>query len=418
LTVTPIAFAERSGTHLHEPFLERASGDDEERGHALGAFLTLRLVDRIAEDAKALTSEALKFQLRACATYLDEVYPQTDEVTHLREIVRVAESASRAGNKRLLWAPLLAYAFWLEQQLRLDESLDVLDSTLRLENASAIDEKTAGLLQKGRVLREAGRFEEAGEAYAFAGELANLRGDLRSQMVSRIGRAGVLQKTGDLPGSESLLIGALHVAEQSADAFVEARALHNLSVTKYLMNKVPEAVGLAYRAYQRYEEADQRSRALSDVGVYLMELGHYGSAKEAFLQVLSTSPAARVRLNTVLELLEVSAHTQDRVGFERWRREVESDYDTLPPAERVDFEINTGWGLATFGNESEAKSRLERALGLAETYKLGQRVFEAEQLLNDLRAGRQFAASPPVGTAEIIPQLQAVVDSLQTASAG
>lgn len=411
VTVTPISAAIGSTPHLHEAFLERASDGGDERGHALGAFLTLRLVDRIAEDPKALKSDAMAYQLRACQTYLDEVYPQTEEVTHLEEIVRVAESAIRAGNKRLLWAPMLAYAFSLEQQLRLDESLDVLDSTLRLENASAIDEKTAALLQKGRVLRLAGRFEDAEEAYGFAGELANLRGDLRSQMVSRIGRAIILQKTGNLPDSELLLAGVLNVAEQSGDSFVEARALHDLSVTKYLMNRVPDAISLAYRAYQRYEEGEGQARALADVGTYLMELGHYSAAKEAFQQVLGTQPKARVRINVMLELLEVSANIQDRVGFERWRRELEAVAETLPPAEEVDFEMKLGCGLSAFGNENDGKARLTRGLQLAEKHKLGQRVFEAEQLLGSLRAGRDLRATPPA-TTEIVPELQPVLDSL------
>ena len=417
MTVTPINIAAETARHLHRPFLERAADDEaESRPNALGAFLTLRLVDRITEDPGAVGSEALRYQLRACATYLDELYPQTEEINHLYEIVRVADSASTARNLRLLWAPMLAYAFSLEQQLRLTESLDVLDCALRLESASAIDEKTAALLQKGRVLRQAGRFEDANEAYAHAGELANLRGDLRSQMISRIGRAVILQRLGDLPSSETILAGVLEVARQTQDTYVEARALHGLAMTKHLMNRVPEAIALAYDAYRRYEEPDQQARAINDVGMFLIELGHYSAAKDAFLKVLETGPEPRLRVNTELELLELSAHVQDRLSFERWRRELEREYAGLPPAEKVDFEIKLGWGLATFGSEAEAKARLNRALTLAEAGKLNQRVFEAEQMLNSLRAGRHLSATPPVAR-EATPELDAVVAELQGASA-
>jgi hypothetical protein len=150
---------------------------------------------------------------------------------------------------------------------------------------------------------------------------------------------------------------------------------------------------------------------LSDVGLYLMELGHYAAAKEAFLQVLSTQPAPRIRINAMLELLEVSAQIQDRVGFERWRRDLEGQRSILPPAELVDLEIKVGWGLATFGSKSEAKVRLTRALQLAEDHKMGQRVFEAEQLVASLRAGRPFTATPPA-THSIDAGLQSVLDSL------
>ena len=413
MTVTPIAFATRSAAHLHEPFLARASDGGNERGHALGAFLTLRVVDRIAEEPKIMESEALKYQLRACATYLDEVYPQTEEVTHLREIVRVAESSTTTVNKRRLWAPLLAYGFWLEQQLRLDESLDVLESTLRLENASAIDEKIAAHLQRGRVLRLAGRFPESHTAYAIAGELANLRGDHRSGMVSRIGRATNLQKTGDLPGSETILRDVLVVAQGIQDSFVQSRALHQLAMTMHLMKRLPDAVSLAFRAFELYDEPVQRARALSDVGMFLKDLGHYTAAKDAFTVVLNTGPSPEIRVNTVLELLELAAQVQDRVGFERWRRELETQYEHLPTDERVDFEMKLGVGLAAFGNDRDGVTHLERAVALAEEFKLGQRVFEADQLLRELRAGKTRGPDLPARQdAAIEPEVQSAIDSL------
>lgn len=419
MTVTPISSATRSAPHLHEPFLERASGSGDQRGHALGAFLMLRLVDRIAEEAKALKSEALAYQLRACMQYIDEIYPQTEEVTHLREIVRLAESASDAGNKRLLWAPLLAYGYWLEQQLRLDESLDVLDSTLRLENASAIDEKIAAHLQRARVLHLTGRFTDANHSYAVAGEMANLRGDLRSQMVSRIGRAIVLQKTGDLPQAEAIFSDVLHIARQHGDAYVEARALHDLAVTNNLMNRVPAAVAFAFEAYQKYDEPHHRGRALSDMGMFLKELEHYAAAKEAFLEVLANNPTPKTRVNTVLELLELTAQVQDRLGFERWRRELESGYDTLPPAETVDFEMKMGFGLAAFGSGPDAIEHLSKAVELAERYRFGQRVFEGEALLKEIKAGRTSQlVPPPAKTPEIVPELQSALEGLYALRSG
>ncbi|MSR06344.1 MAG: hypothetical protein EXR93_04630 [Gemmatimonadetes bacterium] len=191
MTVLPFSPTDRGTPHLHEPFLERASEGDE-RGHALGAFLTLRVIDRIAQDPAALRSEALLYQLKAAGTYLEEVYPQSEEINHLREIVRIARTVNETGNKRLLWSPMLAFAYWLEMELRTDESLDVLDSALGLDSVSAIDEKIAAQLQRGRVLRTDGRFVEANVTYAFAEQMANLRGDLRSQMVGRIGRSSIM----------------------------------------------------------------------------------------------------------------------------------------------------------------------------------------------------------------------------------
>ena len=54
-------------------------------------------------------------------------------------------------------------------------------------------------------------------------------------------------------------------------------------MTMYLMKRPTQAVSLAFKAYNLYDEVVQRGRALSDVGMFLKELGHYSAAREAFL---------------------------------------------------------------------------------------------------------------------------------------
>lgn len=397
---------------MHEPFLERASSPNSRfRPHALGAFLTLRAVDRVIEGPGSLPDQALAYQLKACTDYLDELHPQNEEVSHLREIVRLGRKVSESSSNQLLWSPLLAYAYWLEQQLRLSESLDVLENALRLKNDSSVEQRVAANLQRGRVLRLTGRFSESHMAYAAAGELANLSGDWRSEMVSRIGRATNLQKTGDLPASEVLLRNVLAAAGERKDDFIESRALHGLAMSMHLMNRLPNAVTMALQAYHLYEETIQRARALSDIGMFLKEQGHYGVAKEAFLLVLQTEPTPEIRVNTVLELFELASLVQDRVGFARWRRELESGYESLPPAEQLDFEIKLGSGLAGFGRQRDGRAHLERAVALAQSHGFGQRLFEAERLLEELRAGRPVSVPPPT-TSEVFPELQQAIEGL------
>src|SRR6185436_19261371 len=97
------------------------------------------------------------------------------------EIVRVAQRSLRTNNRGLLWAPLLAFAYWLENELQLDESLDVLETAFRLKDGTEARDQIAGYLQQGRVLRIAGRFTEAREAYQSGGNLARYSGDFRSE---------------------------------------------------------------------------------------------------------------------------------------------------------------------------------------------------------------------------------------------
>ncbi|MBI4419544.1 MAG: hypothetical protein HY560_01855 [Gemmatimonadetes bacterium] len=406
---------------LHVPFLERASeSDSREKAHALGAFLTLRLIDRIAQERGAPGSAALTYQLNACENYLDELHPQTKDLSHLREIVRVARRVRTASSRRLLWSPLLAYGYWLENELRLDESLDVLETALRLRDGEHPAE-IAAYLQHGRVLRQTGRFNDARASYAAAGDLAQSLGDQRSHLVSRIGRAWVTLKSGDLPGAEQELRDVLAAARDLGDSFVEARACHDLAATMFYMDRTTKAVPLAFRAFELYEEPTQRARALNDVGVFLKELGHYSAAKEAFLVVLDRRPGAELRVKTVLELLALSAAVQDRLGFERWRKELESQYDMLPPEERAEFDTKLGGGLAAFGNSEDAAERLSRAVAVAEEYKLGQRLFEAERLLLEIEEGNNAskeALSPRAEEVPADPEVRAAIEGLYALRSG
>lgn len=405
---------------MHLPFLERASRPgNQERTHALGAFLTLRAVDRIAFHSP-VQGESLAFQLRAAATFLDQLKPQNKDVSHLREIIRVAQRATTSGNLNLLWAPLLALAYWLEGELRLQESIDVLETAFRLQSGARIPEEVAAGLQHGRVLRQLGCFPEARASYLAAGQLASEFGDTRSLLISRIGHAWVAVKTGDLAAAQQELHQVLRDAQLQGDLFVEARAAHGLADVLHLAGRTAEGIPLVFRAYGLYEEPDQRTRSLNDLGIFLKELGHYAAAKEAFLLVLEARPSPELSVKPKLELLELSAILHDRVGFARWRRELDNQHDRLPPDEKAEFELKLGMGFAAFDSPREALEHLSRALTIAEEFKFGQQVFEAERAIAEINAGHSAskeALAPRVAT-EDSPVVLQTIESLYALRAG
>ncbi len=406
-------------SNLHEPFLQRAataSTDQSGSGHALGAFLTLRLVDQFFGALYDGHADALAYQTQATRDFLRELHPHTVETNHLLEIVRVADGVRASGSVRLMFPPLLAFAYWLEQELRLDESLDVLAATLQLSSGVEGEEEVSANLQRGRVLRLLGRFREATDAYAWGGQVASRLGDRHSELLSRIGRAIVLQKTGNLPESERVLRQVRAEAKQSGDRDAEARACHDLAVALRHMNRGDEAAPLAFRAYQLYEQPIQRMRALSDTGEILKAMGHYGAAKDAFLSVMRSEPPAEIRLRTGVELLELSALLQDRVSFERWRRDVGAHYHRLPADELVAYELKLGMGLASFEQEAEGKRHIERAMVLAEQSGQGQWVFRAEAALEEMQQRRTECVPRAAPVAE--PELRTTIESLRALYAG
>jgi tetratricopeptide (TPR) repeat protein len=417
--VTPrtLSDSQTPANGLHEPFLQRAADADAEpsSSHALGAFLTMRLVDQFTADRTTLQTDALAYQIRATSDFLRELHPPTVEGNHLLEIVRVADGVRDTRNVRLLWPPLLAFSFWLENQLRLPEALDVLETSLRISRAEVGEEDVAAHLQLGRVLRLSGKFAEAREAYARAGRLASRLGDTHSTLLSRIGQAIVVRFIGNLPESERMLLAVLRDAREQGDEDAEARACHDLSAAYYYMGRHVAAVQLAFEAFRLYGEQPRRTRALADMGMVLRELGHYSVAKRALLLALDYDPPMECRVRTVVELVDLAALMQDRISFERWRREADTCYDHMPPDERVEFEIKLGTGLAAFERWQEGEDHLRRAMALAEDRGLGEQLFRAEAQLREVQEGRDAQKRAATVPTEVdpAPELEPTIASLE-----
>jgi tetratricopeptide (TPR) repeat protein len=226
--------------------------------------------------------------------------------------------------------------------------------------------------------------DEATRSYAAGGELARRIGDRHSERLSRIGRAIVLQKLGNLPESEKMLREVLADASRDGDRDAEARSRHDLAATLSHQGRAAEAVPLVYQAFCLYERVLDRQRALSDLGMALKRLGHYRAAEDAFHVVLSCQGSPVIRVNTMLELLEISAATRNRVSFERWRRDLGALEESMPPEVRVEYEIELGRGFAAFGQLQRGAGYLEAAIRRAEGHKLNECLFRAEAALNGL----------------------------------
>ena len=371
-------------SNLHEPFLRRAADatDGHTSGVALGGFLTLRLVDVFDRRFETLSAEALAYQVQATRDYLADLNPSTVEVKHLIGIVRAAQSAFEQRNRRLLWPSLLAFAFWLEQELRLDEALDVLDAAMALSDGVEAEEEIATLLQRARVLRLSGRLDAAAEGYAAAGRLAMTCGDTHSELLSRIGYGIVLQKRGNLPESVKVLSKVLSEAKAAGDQDATARASHDLAVAYYFMEKHAEGIPLAFSAFELHEQEAFRLRALSDLGLLLKGINQLGAADDAFQIVRHRSHDRGVVTNAANELMDLASLRGDRVGYERWRRSAEVSIETLPPDIQADYLLKAGQGCVRFGDKDLARKYFARCIEIAEQHQLNQFLFQAEQAIS------------------------------------
>ena len=127
-----------SSDEFHEAFLERAARADGTQSStvALGAFLTMRLMDQFATERSDRDLTALHYQIWSTRQFLDATEPHTEEIEQLERIVRAAEDASYSGHRDDVARQLLAYAEWLEGELFLAQASDVLMTAIRLTGTS------------------------------------------------------------------------------------------------------------------------------------------------------------------------------------------------------------------------------------------------------------------------------------------
>ncbi len=391
-------------TWMHEPFLERLADQryQERAACTLGAFLVMRLVDRYAVEAGYTDPDALAYQESSALEYVLKLDPENAETGHLVELIRVSNQVRMRGSRKLLWAPLLAYAYWLEQELRLKEALDVVETALRMNDGTAPEKEVAALLQQARIQRLMGYFDLARESYKGARERAELLGDTHGVLLARIGDAIVLRQKGNLPASERVLVKVLNDAERLGDQDAQARAHHDLGVLAANRLAYEESLDHLFKAFDMYVDTESKLRALSDAGEVLKRLGEFSVARDAFTAVVNRSQAADTRAVAEIALMELSALSGHRLEFLRRKTVLQDGVDSLPPERRTDFYLQAGLGYARFGQVRLARKHLDTALELAESLSLTEYIFRAETALAWLTRNPKEVDSAPDEAAESV----------------
>src|SRR5438046_10163972 len=139
----------------HAVFLQRMAD-----GSGQAAFIVLRLVDLPGPKHATLHPDAFHYQYVATARCCRELPPGATETSHLLGLVRSTADAFRQQSTGLVLPALFAYANYLEDEMRLEEALDVLDTLMRVGGAKVA---TAGAVGGGLVpARWAGQAEAYG----------------------------------------------------------------------------------------------------------------------------------------------------------------------------------------------------------------------------------------------------------------
>ncbi|MGH7580738.1 MAG: hypothetical protein ACREM9_11240, partial [Gemmatimonadales bacterium] len=347
-------FGSSADVLAHAPFLERARIEREhDREHlarlALGAYVVARLVDRLLSGIEGVEArEGFAWQVAAVRRHLSDLPIEAPEAAHLRGITEAVPTDDAPTPALRLC--LTAYAYFLEHEARLDEALDILGLAGRAHSSPVPAPEFATIaLFAGRLNRLLARWPAANTCYDQAEAAASSASDTVTVLRSRLGRSAVLRGQGNLPLSHSMAEDVARLAGAAQLREVEAMAWTDLGAVLVLQGRLEESVQAKYRAFRLTEDGVNRMRVLGDLGVGLVQLRAYESARLAFEIVAESNTSFMVRTNAVLELMDVESAVGNRVAFERRRAEAEGSRDRMPPSMAADFQFKAGVGMSRFG---------------------------------------------------------------------
>lgn len=373
------------GPFLNRAKVEREQGRDLSARIALGAYLGARLVDRRLALGQATDDiEGFRWQFESTRKFLLELPVQEAEVSHLIGITEAVDSDATHRDAVLRMA-LVAYAYYLEHEGRLEESLEALQLGARTyrDNFPPLDLATLSLFV-ARLNRALARWERANQAYKVAEQAGLEVRDLSTVMLARIGLGNVLRGQGNLVAARCALESVIEQSNTPELREVQGRSWSDLSVVLGSQGYVLDSLMAKYKALLSLRDELVRTRVLGDLGISLRELGAYDAARQCFDMVMATNPGFIIRANTCIEMMEMESALGNRLAFERNRQEALAVAERMPPSMAIDYRYRVGIGFARFGKDARARATLREALALAEANQLNEWYFRVDRVLRNL----------------------------------
>jgi tetratricopeptide (TPR) repeat protein len=373
----------------HEPFLERArlQREQERDGSArlaLGAYVVARLINKLLTmEASPEALDGFRWQLDAVRRHIDDLPGDAPETAHLAGIAAAVSAEGRIGAG--LWMNLTAYAYFLEHEGRLEESLEILNLATRAQGQDTPPEDFAAYaLFAARLNRQLARWDTATTCYAAAEEAALACGDDISALRGRLGQGAVHRGRGNLPLAREIVESVVRDASRLKLAEVQALGYADLGAVCSLQGLQLEELEANYQAFLLTPDAHQRMRTLGDLGIGLCRIGAFQVARLAFEIVIHSNTSFVVRSNTLLELMDLESSIGNRVSFERCRGMIEQNVGRLSPSAATDYQYKLGTGFMRFGQLTRARAAFIGGLELAERHQLNAWYFRIEQALKQL----------------------------------
>ena len=402
----------------HAPFLERARTEHERERDvsarlALGAYLVSRLVTRVLAEEEGGSQEGLLWQLDAVRRHLRELPADSPESAHLHGVTDAIQATPHP--RASLRLSLMAYAYFLEHEGRLEEALEVLSLAVRTHGMGVpVSDFAASALFAGRLNRLLARWTTATNCYSAAESAAETGGDTVLALRAKLGRGAVLRGQGNLPLARTIAEEVAGAANRAGLREVEAMAYSDLGSVLSNEGRQVETIQAIYRAFLLTDDMLQRTRVLGDLGVVLLEIGALDAARTAFDIVLQSKTSFLVRTNALLELMDMESAAGNRMAFERRRGEADTLRNRMPPSMLADFYLKAGVGLARFGQLGRGRDLLLAGQRFSEEHQLNAWYFRFERFLANLESceiREPELATPAIGN--ISPAVEEVAVGLR-----
>lgn len=231
----------------------------------------------------------------------------------------------------------------------------------------------------GRVYRRAGRWEEAVESYGAAAKLSRALDDAEQWCRSLDGLASAYREQGRFDEARRVHGELLAHGEERGDELLTSTALAGLCQTELDAGDPERAVGLGWNVLHRVVDAEQRHAVLCTLSRAFAALGLYAAAERCHAIVAKRTAAAGTRVQALLDLARIAAHT---------------------------------------GRSDLARERLREAVAAAHRNGLRRLLVRAEELLADLErgaAGETVAAPVTATPGEHTRRIAAEVEALDSA---
>lgn len=396
---------------LHHAFFE-ALGSTEagtpQWDSVFAGLSTMRLVDRVAEEADAAISSgdwAERDRTRARADALSAGDPV--RAVLLRVLDALAASTTLSPE---FGSSLLSYGRALDIQGRWTLAADVFHTITdsfseRLYPRIVIEAATA----LGAAARNTGDWETSNQAYARAEHLAESIGDRALSLTAQVGLATSQMIRGNLPAADAELEQVLDEAAAAGFTVVQAIALHARASVAHSRGDFKKAIHFGYRSLELTVNPSSRERLLADISAAYAELGMLDTARDGYSIVAMTSPHQWVRWQATLNLMELAIKDGDEGSFDNYVAQLEGV--SLEPRLLTYFLYFRALGSRRFGRSDEHALFAAAQLS-AESNQLHQLAFEIEAARDTDSVPEEIAGIATATEAEAADELRRIAEML------